>query len=209
MKQWAKGVSVLALAIGLAGCASKHPLGISSSQWEQMTFEEQVEATQRQVAVNAAGRYQRDERRRDQARLRISLSPNPELAHMEYTDLFHNQNNQADCVIQGEMLAQNGWEKAYPVHFVVRRGFPQEITIGSWDGRWAHSAVVDFDSMGVQICPTRIDLGMQSDRCFDVARSPQWQAGGEIQSGEVRDTFRGTAQCHVFQPQWKPNTYAR
>lgn len=205
-KQSVKGIAAMAMVLALAGCASKHPLGISSAQWEQMTFSEQVEATQRQVALDAAERGRRDERRREQAELKISLAEDPEVAHLPYSDVLQRQVEKADCVIQGDIRTQRGWEKAYPVHFEIAGGryHNRRITIESWDGVWQQEAYIGYDSMGLQICPSSLDLNNHSPHCFDVPRSPQWRQGGVIEAGEARDTFRGTAQCHLYQPVWQP-----
>lgn len=207
MKGWLKAVLALAVAGSITGCASKHPLGMSETEWNSLTFEEQIEANQRQVALDAAGRYQRDNRRRELARLKISSSSEPEFGHIAYihTDYFYSDNNRADCVIQGEVRNSFAWQKAYPVHFVVRNGFPQVINIESWDGSFSRRAVVAFDSMGVQVCETHADLGSASNRCLEAERSGKWLEGGEIVASEADGLFRGTAQCHIYQDVWKPS----
>lgn len=202
--QWTKPWSVAVLTLALAGCASQHPLGITDAQWEVMSFEEQVEAHQRQVALDAAARYERAERRRDLAELKISLSPDPSVAHLPYRDVRNRPIETADCVLQGDIRVQDGWEKAYPVHFELTSGFEERIFIESWDGRWRQEAFIGFDSMGVQVCPSSLDLNQQTPRCFDIPRTPAWRQGGAIVSGEARETFRGTAQCHLYQPVWQP-----
>lgn len=206
IKQSVKGIAAMTMVLALAGCASKHPLGISSDQWEQMTFSEQLEANQRQVALNAAARAKRDEDRRELARERIRRAENPEVAHLPYSDVLRRGPNKADCLLQGEIRTQRGWEKAYPVHFEIGSGryHNRRILIRSWDRRWQQDAYIGYDSMGLQVCPSSLDLNNQSPRCFDVPRSPEWRQGGVIVTGEARDTFRGTAQCHQYQPVWQP-----
>tara|TARA_R110002051_G_scaffold309855_2_gene382720 strand:+ start:7388 stop:8047 length:660 start_codon:yes stop_codon:yes gene_type:complete len=206
VKRSVKGIAALAMVLALAGCASKHPLGISSDKWEQMTFAEQLEANQRQVALNAAARAKRDNDRRELAMMRIRNAENPEIAHLPYSDVLQRQHDTADCLIQGEVRTQRGWEKAFPVHFELPSGryHNRRIVIESWDRRWQQEAYIGYDSMGLQVCPSSLDLNNQTPRCFDVPRTPQWRQGGVIVEGEARDTFRGTAQCHQYQPVWQP-----
>ena len=112
--------------------------------------------------------------------MRIRNAENPEIAHLPYSDVLQRQHDTADCLIQGEVRTQRGWEKAFPVHFELPSGryHNRRIVIESWDRRWQQEAYIGYDSMGLQ--------------------------GGVIVEGEARDTFRGTAQCHQYQPVWQP-----
>ncbi|MGY4878879.1 hypothetical protein ACLUEY_13460 [Vreelandella aquamarina] len=138
--------------------------------------------------------------------MRIRRAENPEIAHLSYSDVLQRQTDKADCLIQGEVHTQRGWEKAFPVHFEIASGryHNRRISIKTFDRRWQQEAYIGYDSIGLQICPSSLDLNNQTPRCFDVPRTPQWRQGGVIIAGEVRDTFRGTAQCHQYQPVWQP-----
>lgn len=206
MKAHWKVVAVTAMALALTGCGSKHPLGISNAQWESMTFAEQLEANQRQVALDAAARASRDQGRRELAMMRIRNAENPEVAHLPYSDVLRRHSDKADCLLQGELRTQRGWEEARPVHVEIANGtyHNRRIVFQTWDRRWQQEAYIGYDSMGLQVCPSSVDLNNQSPRCLDVPRSPEWRQGGVIVAGEARDTFRGTAQCHQYQPVWQP-----
>lgn len=198
-----KVVGRIGVAVSLAAlsaCAS-HPLGISDDEWQLMSMEEQLSAAQRQVALDDAARLKRAQRRRDLALRKMRGSFNPDKVRAQYYDDIHFTDILlADCLLQGDIKDYDGWERAFPNHFRVRAGFANKITISSWDRRLHHTAHVKFDGNELLICPSELDFHILSDNCADIYRSPKWTVGGETLDVAVRDTWRGTAQCHMAQP---------
>ena len=174
----------LLLLLLLAGCSS-NPLGISDSDWEMMTPEQQHEARLEQARIDEAERIRRaaaaEARRQEELRLEKELAERR--ANARFGDIVQ-------CTItdaQGRFGSD--WRSANPGAFELVRGQTAdiEITRASRSSQRARGSA-SFDGLKVEVCSGTL-------RCASLVGTEQQFRRGVRQQIDVERFVRGTLTC--------------
>jgi hypothetical protein len=180
------------MAIMLAGCASKYPLGMDEAEWLALSAEEKLDARKQQAEIDEARALRRaaevqaraEERRRYEAfqsMARSTASPG----------------SRVQCLLTGEVRAGGQWRDASPAWVDIVAGWRDEVAVTSRDGRFTHIGYAGFDGVTVRICPTELDLEWGAKRCAEVTATPQAYRRGLDREGLVEGVWRGQIQCDL------------
>lgn len=137
-----KSVAVVLLtSILMAGCVTRHPMGLNQAQWEALSPDRQAELQARQYAIDAEKRQQAENRRAEQARMAA------EEARAEQERLRQIYANAAygDIVtvtVQGGYLVYSGKLYPYePVSFDLAKGETKRVI---FRGRGQQTVATDY-----------------------------------------------------------------
>ena len=125
----------LFLCICLSGCAMRHPMGLTSEQWNALTPEKQAEVQAQQYAIDAAKRQQQEAERieRDRMAYEAFMARNERIrqayANAKYGDIV-------TVVIQDGAIGQGGRPHRYePLSFDLIKGEIKAIEFHGADVR--------------------------------------------------------------------------
>ncbi|PXX95922.1 hypothetical protein [Halomonas sp. LBP4] len=188
----AKMVATTTLALAMAGCAGKYPLGMDEAEWLALPAEEQLEARKQQAALDQARALQRTEEARTRADEKRRQAASRVLAQAQAVP-----GSRIQCLLTGEVRAGGQWRQASPVWMDVVVGWPEEVAMTSRDGRLTQLAYAGFDGVTMQVCPTELDFEWRADACAEVTGTPQAYRSGLSRAVQVEGLWRGQAQCEL------------
>lgn len=188
------------VALLLAACGPVYPLGMSEAQWQQLTPEQQMQASykqseidkeralQRQIAEAERKRREERERAREEQRIR---------------DLYrdHAYGTILECRLDdGQADFHPGWRKIAPTVFKVALAEEKQVTIRDDIGKrrssvWAHFS---RDGRVFTLCPWQSsDRGSRD--CMQYRAKGQEFANGISQRIDMSDRLRARIQCSFAQ----------
>lgn len=139
---------IVVLCVCLAGCGTRHPMGLTTEQWNALPQEKQAELQTQQYAIDAAQRQQQEARRLEQERFAHEQA----MAKAEQTRQAYARAQYGDVVnvvVQGGSIAWGGKQYPYePVSFDLVKG---------------ETKSVHFRGRGVQTIATSYDVRLSDD----------------------------------------------
>lgn len=174
----------LLLMLLLVGC-SNHPLGISKEQWNQMTLEQQYEATLLQAQHDEAAR----QRRQQQYLLEQQIAIEQQRL-LEERRKNAKWNERIQCSMNKlQMHYGKNWQPVEPTAFELLLGEQRSITLRSTE---RYRSVLDmeaqFDGLMLRMC-------RYSNECVVMAGTEQEYRRGKKISFKVDDVLRGEMFC--------------
>lgn len=125
----------VALCIALTGCAMRHPMGLTTEQWNALSHEKQAELQAQQYAIDAAARRQRDAERMERERLAYEAAQ----AHAERMRQAYANAQYGDVVtvtIQGGTISWGGKPRAFePISVDLIKGEAKAVEFHGRDIR--------------------------------------------------------------------------
>lgn len=182
---------ILASALLLTACATTYPLGMSEDEWNRLNPAQQLDARQKQAAIDQAER----ERRAHAARLAAEEERRQQELHQ--ARLRNAQPGEiVQCVLEdAEGYFGSEWRAAEPTGFTVLRGFSEHVTIAQQDRQSRRvTAEARFDGAKVELCrPNR-------NECAVLAATQNQLQRGVQRTINLDRVVRGTLYCDTPRP---------
>lgn len=165
-----RAYSVLAVcaALLLAACGPSYPLGMSEAEWSALTPEQQLDARERQMAIDIERRAERERRQQELERQRAA-EEQAERERIERIIAQRVPGSIIDCAIErGEVRYDmlGAWLQPVPVAFTLIRGEGQKVDLASPQKHGRPTEIrgiwVRYDISGHQLafCPI---IGVETD----------------------------------------------
>lgn len=202
MRNLARLTVVFLVALIAVGCTS-HPLGISNSDWEQLSAGERLKATTEQArldeakAERKAAEKKRTQEIRAERRRQWAIESLKEDERQERLAATRHQaayGNVIQCNLSNASAKfGKNWQAAQSVSFELQRGERNvDFPLARANGNQKTYAQASFDGLNVKVCS---DLG--NHYCDTLSGTEQAYRRGKSTNINVKKTVKGRLHCSL------------